>query len=427
MRETSRERSRSLRRRLRSSRRACYRGCTSRSLSTRWIRQRGSSLPRRQCNWSRICRWDTTCWGCCCWIPARMSVPYRSWRLRARRSRRRGELTSRSQRPMRTWAERKTRHERVQNSRVRSRRNRRRPRVQWRLQTRWTRDRTGEMRKLGFRLFDREDLVCRNVGEPLNNAAGPRNLYFFDDGIRAKAEVNAGVAGTGIAHGCRRFVPLGVAVGSGNADLRAKAHAVTARADEAQEKPMLARSADIAKELDGLVETGDDGVDAAGVEDVPKGRAAMCTGDLDGVSGAGADVLALAVAEIAEDGIGLRVGLGGDGLLNVVHDIGTSDKEILPAIVVKVVNAVAPAGHAVGELTDTAGVVGIDEGTAALVDVEREALVLDRGVPDVRQAIVVDVAEISTHAGQSIPVRRVGDARGNGDLFELFPANIAEE
>ncbi len=63
----------SSKRRSLSSRRACCRVCTSRSRSTKWIRQRDSSMPRRQCNWSRIYRWAITCWACCCWIPAHMN------------------------------------------------------------------------------------------------------------------------------------------------------------------------------------------------------------------------------------------------------------------------------------------------------------------------------------------------------------------
>jgi hypothetical protein len=283
------------------------------------------------------------------------------------------------------------------------------------------------MGTLGPGLFDGEDLICRDIGEPLNGAAGPCDLYFLDESVRAEAEVNARVAGARIAYGCRRFVPLRVAVGSGDFDLRANAHAVTSPAHKAQEKPVLAGVADVAEEFDGLIEAADDNINAAGVKDIAEGRATMRTRELKARAGAGADILELSIAEIAEDGVGLGVGLRRDGLLNVVHDIGASDEEVFPSVVVEVVDSVAPAGHAVGELTEAAGVVGVDEDAAALVDVERKALVLDGVVPDVGQSVVVDVAEVGAHAGEGVAIGRVSNAGRNGDLFEFLSADIVEE
>ena len=69
------------------------------------------------------------------------------------------------------------------------------------------------MLTLGLGLFDGEDLVCGDIGEPLHGAAGPGDLDFFDDSVRAQAEVNARVAGARVADGCRRFVPLRPAIG----------------------------------------------------------------------------------------------------------------------------------------------------------------------------------------------------------------------
>jgi hypothetical protein len=283
------------------------------------------------------------------------------------------------------------------------------------------------MLTLGLGLFDGEDLICGDVRKPLHGATGPGDLDFFDHGVRAQAEVNARVAGTRVANGCRRFVPLRAPIGSGDFNLSAEAHSVAACADEMQENPMLTVGADVAEELDGLVEAADNCIDAAGVEDIAEGCAAMRTGNLEAGTGAGTDILKFAVAEIAKDGIGFRVGLGRDGLLDVVHHIRASDEEVFPSIIVEVVSAVAPAGHAVGELAEAAGVVGVDEDAATLVDVERKALVLDGIMPDVGQAVVVDVAEVRAHAGESIAIGRVGNAGSDGDLFEFFSADIAEE
>ena len=87
------------------------------------------------------------------------------------------------------------------------------------------------------------------------------------------------------------------------------------------------------------------------VEDIAEGCSTMRTGNLEVGTGAGTDVLEFAVAEIAEDGIGFRVRLRRDGLLDVVHHVRASDEEVFPSVIVEVVNAVAPAGHAVGELS----------------------------------------------------------------------------
>ena len=280
---------------------------------------------------------------------------------------------------------------------------------------------------LGLRLFNREDLVGRNIGEPLNDAAWPGDLNLFYDIVGTQSKVNARVAGACVANGGRRLVPLRAAIGCGDLNLRSNAHVVATPAHEAQQKPILSYGADVAEELEGLVEAADDGIDAPGVEDVAEGCAAMRAGDLETGAGAGTHVLKLAVAEIAEDGVGFRVGLGRNGLLDVVHDICARDEEVLPSVIVEVVSAFAPPRHAVGELAEAAGVVRVYEDAAALVDVEREAFVFDGVVPDVGQSIVIDVAEVGAHARESIAIRRVSDARGDGDLFELLSANIAEE
>src|SRR5580704_4100396 len=276
-------------------------------------------------------------------------------------------------------------------------------------------------------LCDGENLVCSDVGESLNGATGPSDLDLLDGRIRAEAEVDTRIAGARVADGSGGFVPLRTAVRRGDFDLCAKAHAVAACADESQEKPVPAGCADVSKQLYGFVETGDHGINAACVEDVSEGRAAMGAGNLEGRAGVGTGIFELAVAEVAKDGVGLGVGLGGDGLLDVIHHVGAGDEEVLPAIVVEVVGAVAPAGHAIGESAEAAGDVRIDEGAAALVDVEREAFMLNGGVPDVGQAVVVDVAEISAHAGESVAVGRVGNTSRDGNLLELFTANVVEK
>jgi hypothetical protein len=279
----------------------------------------------------------------------------------------------------------------------------------------------------GLRFLDGQDLVGGHVWEGLHSAAGPGDSDLFDDGVGAKAEVNPRIARAGVAHGCGRFIPLRETVWSGYPDLRAKAHSVAARADEVNENPMLARGADVTKELDWLLKAADDDVDTTSVEDITERRAAMCTGDLKRSAGTGTDVLEFAAAKIAKDAIWFRVGLRRDSLLYVVHYVGARDEEILPAVVVEIVDAVAPAGHPIRELAKAAGDRSICENIATLIDVEREVLMFDGGVPDIGPPVVIYIAEISTHAGERVAVQRVGDARRDGDLFEFLSPNVAEQ
>src|SRR6185437_14816020 len=118
----------------------------------------------------------------------------------------------------------------------------------------------------------------------------PGDFYFLDERIGCEAEMNAGIAGAGITNRCRRHVPLRAAIGSGDANLCAESHAIAASADKVQENPVLAGCADIAKQLDGFIEAGDDDVDAAGVEDVSESGAAMSAGGLKARTRIGRDV-----------------------------------------------------------------------------------------------------------------------------------------
>src|SRR6185369_3445580 len=96
------------------------------------------------------------------------------------------------------------------------------------------------------------------------------------------------------------------------------------------------------------------------------------------------------------------------------------DEEVFPAVVIEVVDAVAPAGHAVGELTEATGDSSVSEDVATLVDVEGKVLVLDGSVPDVGSAVVVDVTEVSAHARECVAIEGVGNTCGDSDLFEFF-------
>src|SRR3569833_1082667 len=169
---------------------------------------------------------------------------------------------------------------RAPSSRARSRLCKRQDKREWTLQTRWTRDRSREIYEFyidyyfadvyasGFRFFDGEDLVCGNVCESLHGTTGPGDADLFNRGVGPQAKVNAGIAGAGVPYRRCRLVPLRVAVRSDNPDLRAQTHAVAASSDEANQNPMLPCCADIAEQLDGLVEARNNRIDTAADEDI---------------------------------------------------------------------------------------------------------------------------------------------------------------
>ena len=191
-------------------------------------------------------------------------------------------------------------------------------------------------------LFNRNDLVRWDVRKLLNLAARPSYPDVLHRFVRSKAEVYTRIAGAGVANSSACFVPLRASVGCPDANLRTNAHAVAMRSNEADEKPVLTCGANIAEELDGLVEAGDECIDAASVEDVAESCAAMRSGGLETRAGAGADVLEFPVSKIAKDGVGLWVGLRWDSLLDVVHHVGACDKKVLPAVEDKVEDSATP-------------------------------------------------------------------------------------
>src|SRR6202008_3388594 len=106
--------------------------------------------------------------------------------------------------------------------------------------------------------------------------------------------------------------------------------------------------------------------------------------------------------EIAKQGIRLRIFAIAE-FANVVEPIGTSDEQVFPTVVVKIKNAITPAGHFLRG-SQSAGLCELVEFPIALIDEQRKGFVFDGRVPYVGTPVVVDIPKVGTHPrqGQSV-------------------------
>ena len=95
-----------------------------------------------------------------------------------------------------------------------------------------------------------------------------------------------------------------------------------------------------------------------------------------------------------------RVGLGVRPVRkfrNVVKDVSASYKQILQAIVIKVRHSVGPAGHLQSRAREAAPARDIDKNTVAAILEQGKSLQFSSRVPDVRQAVIVQIAKLRAH------------------------------
>ena len=142
-------------------------------------------------------------------------------------------------------------------------------------------------------------------------------------------------------------------------DAGADAVAVALDALKRDVEPVVVAGAAIHPEFGVVVHGGDDDVDPAVAVEVAESTATMACGcgvDESGILGKGLPFSAC--AEVAKDGVGL---LGFSSGRMRRRDVTSRDKEILPAIVVEVVERRAEACHAQALRTQTAAGRDFDE------------------------------------------------------------------
>src|SRR5690349_16243874 len=159
---------------------------------------------------------------------------------------------------------------------------------------------------------------------------------------------------------------------------------------------MIAVRCDIAENPGFSVQGGDNDVHMSVIEQVADNRASIWLGKLHVSTCLRGHILKLHFAEVAEDCVGLRVGPVSE-LGDVIKNVLASYEQILQAVGIKVSNCVGPAGHFQGRARQAAPASDIDEDAIAAVVEQGKSLQFSSRVPDVGQAVIVEIAKLSAH------------------------------
>src|ERR1700722_912409 len=203
-------------------------------------------------------------------------------------------------------------------------------------------------------LFDSHYTVYINVADFLPGPARPANLDFLHAPVLSKSKVHTAIARRCVSDRGGYLVPLGVAILGGKADLCADCHAIALGAHQVQQDPMVVVTRDVVKQLNWPAQHGDHHVHAAVVVEISESYASMSSLQLEVCSSGGADILEFPVPEVSENRIWLGVPPVRIDKIDVVDHIRTGDKQVLPAVVVKVEDPISPSGHSSGSASQAA-------------------------------------------------------------------------
>src|SRR5690242_9844497 len=129
------------------------------------------------------------------------------------------------------------------------------------------------------------------------------------------------------------------------------------------------------------------------------------------------DVLKFSIAGVCKNAVRLFV-FGGLKHLDVVVDVRTTDKEVLPSVIVQVEKAGAPSAAGDAQGGKLAAIGSILEEPAAEVMKYRKRLVGQVDHIDVGQAVIVVVPEIRAHTGDRLAAIQQRDTRHDPDFLE---------
>src|ERR1035438_2046373 len=179
-------------------------------------------------------------------------------------------------------------------------------------------------------------------------------------------------------------------------DARADAVAIALCSFESNIKPVIRGIAAIHPYLRVLANRRHHGIDAPVAVKVSKGATAMARRRKRAQSGFVRKKAPFARApRIAEDKVGL-IDVGPKR--HQGQDVAATDKDILPSIVIEVVDANAKAGAQQAGLAHAADSRYLDELFPCAILKERKSLIGQRRKGNVRVAVVVDIAKVEPHA-----------------------------
>ena len=101
----------------------------------------------------------------------------------------------------------------------------------------------------------------------------------------------------------------------------------------------------------------------------------------------------------------------------VIQNCPAGNKQILPSVVIEIERARAPGRHAMAECRH-AGDIGHIVKLRAAVLVKRESVAEHRSVKNLRQPIIVEIAEVRPHAGDDAAIGCVSDPLLQGRVLE---------
>src|ERR1035437_839737 len=195
----------------------------------------------------------------------------------------------------------------------------------------------------GNRLFDFDDAVALYVVDRLRPAARPADLNSFHAGIRPQPEADQRLAGGSVTDAGGGVPKEHAPVWQRDADHGPESLPVAPPAMQLHRQPVPAAGRDVVEQLRRTVQGGDHDIDEAIVVEIGKRRPVVHGGLLEVRSGAGGNILEAPSFEVAKDPVRQR-GVAPDVTVQV-GEVRQGKEQVLPAVVVEVVHAEAPAGQ----------------------------------------------------------------------------------
>src|SRR2546427_7138304 len=183
------------------------------------------------------------------------------------------------------------------------------------------------------------------------------------------------MAGRSVPDGAGHLIVLVMVVGALSCrepNARADPVAIAARPFDAQGDPVIALGAHILPKLRRAAQRGYDRINLAVVVEVGEGGATVRARRLEVGTGGGGHVLERPVAEAHENAVRLAVMVHGKPF-DVVGDVRIRREHVLPAVVVQVDEAHAPAAAPGARETNAARISFVAKGALALVAGQRQS------------------------------------------------------
>src|SRR6266853_2880986 len=260
-----------------------------------------------------------------------------------------------------------------------------------------------------------QKLIRANVIEQLFGTGRPENFYrrLF---CGAQAEVKPFVAGAEVAAGGSCETSLAV-----HAHARAVAIAIAVRTSQTNREPMAAAAA-VEEQHRRTAESGQNNIHKTIVIDVAE-RGAACS-DRRRHTGIGAFEMAVMIQREQRQ---FLISQRSVDLLNVIEDVALGNEKILPAVVVEIFQAHAPAGTARSKSAEASLQALISESASAVVVIQAVEFTRQNGDDHVGAAIIIVVLKNRAHAGKTFAVGRKRRARLQSTLVEGAVAVVMEE